>query len=167
MLSHAFTPSARERIFKGGNWRAVPILRTMAEAFFSLESQRRMREGGEEPPLWAFMCDDDSFTFTPQLLSTLARYDPDEPHYLGYAFIASPHLEGIKPGVRQPLFANGGAGIAVSRAAMRLVLPHIEKCAAEGGVGERDGRGRGMKVKLEVYIVGRDSGGLGRDGSRD
>ena len=35
------------------------------------------------------------------------------------------------PGVRQPLFANGGAGIAVSRAAMRAVLPHLQKCEAE------------------------------------
>ena len=33
--------------------------------------------------------------------------------------------------MRQPLFANGGAGIAVTRAAMRAVLPHLAKCEAE------------------------------------
>ena len=131
LVAHAFEPSPTERIFAGGNWRAVPILRAMARAFFSAESQKVMGERGEPLPLWAFMCDDDSFTFTSELLATLSRFDPEQPHYLGYAFIAAPHLEGIVPGVRQPLFANGGAGIAVSRAAMRAVLPHLEKCEAE------------------------------------
>ena len=42
---------------------------------------------------------------------TLLRYDPDRPHYLGYVFVASPHLEGVIEGERQPLFANGVRGI--------------------------------------------------------
>ena len=131
LVAHAFEPAPTERVFAGGNWRAVPILHAMAEAFFTADAQEVMRGRGEPLPRWAFMCDDDSFTFTSELLATLAKLDPDEPHYLGYAFIAAPHLEGIVPGVRQPLFANGGAGIAVSRAAMRAVLPHMAQCERE------------------------------------
>ena len=54
--------------------------------------------------------------------------NPDQPHYLGYAFIAAPHLEGVVPGKRQPLFANGGAGIAVSRGALAAALPIFQQC---------------------------------------
>ena len=32
------------------------------------------------------------------------------------------------PGKRQPLFANGGAGIAVSRGALRASLSHLAEC---------------------------------------
>ena len=56
LVAHEFEPSATERIFAGGNWRAVPILRAMAHAFFSTESQKLMGERGEPLPLWAFMC---------------------------------------------------------------------------------------------------------------
>jgi hypothetical protein len=77
------------------------------------------------------MADDDSYAFTPTMLATLAKYNPDQPHYLGYAFIAAPHLEGVIPGKRQPLFANGGAGICVSRGALVAALPVLAKCELE------------------------------------
>ena len=128
VVSHAFQPSPTERIFSGGNWRAVPILRALAEAFFSASAQASMSDRGEPLPEWVFMVDDDSYVFVPQLLAALAKRSPDDPHYLGYAFIAAPHLEGIVPGKRQPLFANGGAGIAVSRAALVAALPVFESC---------------------------------------
>ena len=131
VLAHAFDAAPLERIFSGGNWRALPILREMAHMFFTDEAQAGFVARGEPPPRWAYMADDDAFAFHSQLLETLREYDSEEPQYLGYAFIAAPHLEGIIPGVRQPLFANGGAGIAVSRAAIRAVLPHLAKCEAD------------------------------------
>ena len=131
VLAHTFAPSPTERIFSGGNWRAVPILRSLGEAFFSEEARAAMAARSEPLPRWVYMADDDTYAFTPTMLATLSEYDPDMPHYLGYAFIAAPHLEGIVPGVRQPLFANGGAGIAVSRGAFSAALPLFAKCEAE------------------------------------
>ncbi len=131
LVAHQFAASRTERVFSGGNWRAVPILRALAQTFFSAEAQRAMRERGEHAPGWVYMCDDDTFAFTRELLLELRKRDPDKPHYLGYAFIAAPHLEGIVPGKRQPLFANGGAGIAVSRGALVAALPHFARCEAE------------------------------------
>ena len=130
LVAHHFVPSATERIFEGGNWRAVPILRALAHGFFSEPAQAAMRERAEPLPRWTFMLDDDSYVFTDQMLAAVAGLDADKPHYLGYAFIAAPHLEGIVPGKRQPLFANGGAGIAVSRGALTAALPIFAECEA-------------------------------------
>ena len=85
LIPQRFVAAPNERIFSGGNWRAVPILRAMAEAFFSDEAQAAMAKRGEPPPKWAYMADDDSFAFHSELLSTLSEYDPDKPHYLGCA----------------------------------------------------------------------------------
>lgn len=128
LVVHEFEPSPTERVFSGGNWRALPILRSLGEAFFTSAAQEAMRRRDEPPPKWAYMADDDSYAFTPQLLDTLSQLDPDKPHYLGYAFIAAPHLEGVIPGKRQPKFANGGAGIAVSRGAFAAALPLFDGC---------------------------------------
>ena len=130
IVSHRFVPSPTERVFAGGNWRAVPILRTLAHGFFSARAQVAMRARSEPLPRWTFMVDDDSYVFVNQMLSAIADLDADEPHYLGYAFIAAPHLEGIIVGKRQPLFANGGAGIAVSRGALVAALPLFARCEA-------------------------------------
>ena len=128
LVVHRFQPSPTEHIFVGGNWRAVPILRALAEGFFSTRAQAAMRSRAEPLPRWTFMVDDDAFVFVPQMLEKISALDADDPHYLGYAFIAAPHLEGIIPGKRQPLFANGGAGIAVSRGALSAALPIFAKC---------------------------------------
>ena len=130
-IAHAFSPSATERIFAGGNWRAVPILRALAEGFFSEAAQRSMAARHETLPKWVYMADDDSYAFTSTMLATLAKYDADKPHYLGYAFIAAPHLEGVIPGKRQPMFANGGAGICVSRGALVAALPLFARCESD------------------------------------
>ena len=131
VMAHAFDAAPLERIFTGGNWRALPILREMAQMFFTDEALAGFAARGEPAPRWAWLADDDSFAFHSALLDTLRRYDDNKKQYLGYAFIAAPHLEGIIPGKRQPLFANGGAGIAVSRAAMRAVIPHLARCEQE------------------------------------
>jgi len=132
-MRHAFAPSrpgdtVPERIYSGGNWRAVPILRSVAEAFFTADAAARLAAQGEPAAEWAFLADDDSFVITSQLTATLSRYDPSKPHYLGYAFLAAPHLEGVIKGKRQPKFANGGAGLALSRAAVAQVLPRLAAC---------------------------------------
>ena len=64
LVAHHFVPSATERIFEGGNWRAVPILRALAHGFFSEPAQAAMRERAEPLPRWTFMLDDDSYVFT-------------------------------------------------------------------------------------------------------
>ena len=128
LIGHAFENTPGERIFAGGNWRAVPILRSMAQLFFSAEAQAALAARGEPPPKWAYMADDDSFAFTSELLAELGKRDPDGKHYLGYAFLAAPHLEGVIPGKRQPTFGNGGAGIAVSRGAMRAAIGVLDAC---------------------------------------
>ena len=131
VVAHAFQPSASERVFAGGNWRAVPILRALAEGFFTPQAQLVMGARGEPCPRWIYFADDDAYAFTPALLAALNARNADEPHYLGYAFIAAPHLEGVVPGKRQPLFANGGAGIAVSRGALIAALPLLRACEAQ------------------------------------
>ena len=130
IMAHRFEPSQSERVFAGGNWRAVPILRALAHGFFSEGAQAIMRARGEPLPRWTVMLDDDAYVFVPQMLAALAHLDADQSHYLGYAFIAAPHLEGIIPGKRQPIFANGGAGIAVSRGALIAALPIFSQCEA-------------------------------------
>ena len=77
-IAHAFVPSETERIFSGGNWRAVPILRALAEGFFAPRAQEAMRARSEPVPSWVYMADDDSFAFTPELLATLEKLNPDE-----------------------------------------------------------------------------------------
>ena len=53
VIAHTFKPSEFERIFSGGNWRAVPILRALAEHFFSAPAQarfaarRKSKKGGK------------------------------------------------------------------------------------------------------------------------
>ena len=95
LIGHAFENTPGERIFAGGNWRAVPILRSMAQLFFSAEAQAALAARGEPPPKWAYMADDDSFAFTSELLAELGKRDPDGKHYLGYAFLAAPHVESV------------------------------------------------------------------------
>lgn len=73
LIRHAFQPSERERVFRGGNWRAVPILRAVAEAFFTPEAQAALTVRSEPPPAWAFLADDDSFAVTSELERTLSR----------------------------------------------------------------------------------------------
>ena len=71
VLAHAFDAAPLERIFSGGNWRALPILREMAHMFFTDEAQAGFVARGEPPPRWAYMADDDAFAFHSQLLDTL------------------------------------------------------------------------------------------------
>lgn len=68
VIAHEFQPSAAERIFSGGNWRAVPILRALAEHFFSEKAQAAIAARHEPLPKWTYMADDDSYAFTPTML---------------------------------------------------------------------------------------------------
>ena len=74
-MRHAFAPTrpgetVPERIYSGGNWRAVPILRSVAEAFFTADAAARLAAQGEPAAEWAFLADDDSFVITSQLTAT-------------------------------------------------------------------------------------------------
>jgi len=79
LVRHAFAPTrpgetVPERIYSGGNWRAVPILRSVAEAFFTADAATRLAAQGEPAAEWAFLADDDSFVITSQLTATPSRY---------------------------------------------------------------------------------------------
>ena len=50
VIAHHFEPSATERIFSGGNWRAVPILRSLSEEFFSSRAEADLRARHEPVP---------------------------------------------------------------------------------------------------------------------
>ena len=127
LIGHAFENTPGERIFAGGNWRAVPILRSMAQLFFSAEAQAALAARGEPPPKWATWRTMTPSPSPPAAATELGKRE-DGKHYLGYAFLAAPHLEGVIPGKRQPTFGNGGAGIAVSRGAMRAAIGVLDTC---------------------------------------
>ena len=40
LVVHGFHPHPTERIWAGGNWRALPILRSLAQLFFTEEARR-------------------------------------------------------------------------------------------------------------------------------
>ena len=91
VISHSFAPAATERIYEGGNWceirrdprrdarkhalarsrrRALPIVRALAELFFTQKAVATQVRRGELPPKWAFIVDDDAFVFDSQVLDS-------------------------------------------------------------------------------------------------
>lgn len=128
LIEHTFVSSDHERILFGGNWRVIPMVRTLTDLYFSASSHSAMVSAGETPPRWALLVDDDAYIFTDALLDALRRHDAEKPYYLGYAFLAAPHLESLIPGERQLAFANGGAGVALSRGALLALYPYLDEC---------------------------------------
>ncbi|KAJ3034865.1 hypothetical protein HK097_004371, partial [Rhizophlyctis rosea] len=78
---------------------------------------------------WYFMVDDDTYLVLPNLLPYLSNLDPTLPHYIG-----SPNFftgcDNVRKMGEGPLFAQGGSGILLSRAALKILTnpTHIQTC---------------------------------------
>ncbi|KAI9335704.1 hypothetical protein BDR26DRAFT_822383 [Obelidium mucronatum] len=76
---------------------------------------------------WYVMFDDDSFVYLDNLQEFLSTLDPDKPHYLGQANRFK-GCDGVTVIGQGPKFAQGGAGIVISRGAMNAMSPILDKC---------------------------------------
>eukprot|EP00937_MAST-01D_sp_MAST-1D-sp2_P007474 g7474.t1 len=70
---------------------------------------------------WHYLVDDDAMVFVPRLLRALEALDPDDAHYFG-----APASLGFDAGAGggsggRMLYAEGGSGVVVSRAAVRAL----------------------------------------------
>ncbi|KAL6862492.1 hypothetical protein ACO1O0_002725 [Amphichorda felina] len=86
-----------------------------------------------EETKWICVIDDD--TFFPSLFTlseALDNYDHTAPAYLGGLSDSMWAIE------QHGLLAYGGAGVFMSMPLVRQVVPHIDKCLAEGNTGQGD-----------------------------
>ncbi|RKP04300.1 hypothetical protein CXG81DRAFT_8412 [Caulochytrium protostelioides] len=76
---------------------------------------------------WYFMIDDDTYVFHSNLKRLLAKYNPNDRHYIGTItiFVGCDNVQEWGAG---PDFAHGGAGILVSRGAMNRMMTGIDYC---------------------------------------
>jgi hypothetical protein len=111
--SNQVIPDENSRGWKNDAKKNLPGFRKLHEKFPDAE--------------WYIMIDDDTYVFMENLRSLLDTLDPNEEHYLGAAsnFIG---CDGIKIWGNSIWFAHGGAGIVVSKGAMKKVLPLIDVC---------------------------------------
>ncbi|KAJ3025010.1 UNVERIFIED_CONTAM: hypothetical protein HDU68_007558 [Siphonaria sp. JEL0065] len=76
---------------------------------------------------WYVMFDDDSFVYIDNLEEYLSTLDPDEPHYIGQSNRFK-GCDGVKVFGQGPRFAQGGAGIVISRGAMKAIASILDGC---------------------------------------
>jgi hypothetical protein len=78
---------------------------------------------------WFIMIDDDTYLFMNNLetLLTKKKLDPNEPWLLGHNMYST-ECDGVPVGKAGPAFVQGGAGIYMSRGAVKKVLPHLDEC---------------------------------------
>ncbi|KAJ3390588.1 hypothetical protein HDU84_007289 [Entophlyctis sp. JEL0112] len=76
---------------------------------------------------WYFMIDDDSYVDFANLAAFLETQDPNTPLYLGRSNIFK-GCDGVKKFRDGPDFAQGGGGILLSRAAMKIVYGGLNAC---------------------------------------
>jgi hypothetical protein len=119
--------------------------RRLARRADLLETQKRMQTAGwrldahknvpgvrvlyEKYPQadWFIMIDDDTYIFLSNLEHYVKDLDPNEPHYLGFRNMFR-GCDGVKKFGDGPLFAHGGSGIIMSRKAVEMLLPYVDKC---------------------------------------
>ena len=81
---------------------------------------------------WYIMVDDDTWVNLPNLAALLAPLNASEPLYLGNPYVLSGRgCAGLRLGA--VLFAHGGSGIILSRAAVELLVPQAPTCMREFG----------------------------------
>ncbi|KAJ3411057.1 hypothetical protein HDV05_002848 [Chytridiales sp. JEL 0842] len=76
---------------------------------------------------WYLMIDDDTYVFMENLEFHLQNFDPKEKYYIGTRNMFR-GCDGIQQFGEGPLFAHGGSGIVMSRAAVEAVLPLMDRC---------------------------------------
>ena len=100
---------------------------------FELATVQRSAKGQSAPkwPNWFCHFDDDSFVNFGQLKALVAKFDPDEDHYLGKHSVAHPIKLQYSFGdeakrMSQPfMFGTGGAGWCLSRSLLRKTIIEI------------------------------------------
>ena len=71
---------------------------------------------------WYIMIDDDTYMFMENLVEALKNYDPDKDYYFGSSTV-------VKGCSEEPInFAYGGAGIVLSRSAMKKIIDGFDGC---------------------------------------
>ncbi|KAI8851698.1 hypothetical protein BC829DRAFT_112243 [Chytridium lagenaria] len=76
---------------------------------------------------WYVMIDDDTYLFVENLRAMLEKMDPSHPWYLGSANVFM-GCDGVKRFGDGPMFAHGGSGIVMSRAALHIMVENIDAC---------------------------------------
>ncbi|KAJ3099692.1 hypothetical protein HDU97_002861 [Phlyctochytrium planicorne] len=76
---------------------------------------------------WYLMIDDDTYVFMDNVHTMLSKLDPSHPWYIGNAnvFVG---CDGVSKFGEGPLFAHGGSGIVMSKAAMKIMLADLQAC---------------------------------------
>ncbi|KAJ3034090.1 hypothetical protein HDV00_005454 [Rhizophlyctis rosea] len=94
------------------------------------EMRRKFLDGSEgEGVEWFLMIDDDTYVFPQNLAHFTSTEDPTTPLYFGAPNIFT-GCDDVRKMGDGPLFAHGGSGILMSRAALELLTdpPHLQKC---------------------------------------
>ncbi|KAJ3222061.1 hypothetical protein HDU81_010155 [Chytriomyces hyalinus] len=76
---------------------------------------------------WYLMIDDDSYVMMDNLKMHLQQLDPNKKHYIGQ-MNRFKGCDGVKEYGTGPHFAQGGAGIVISRGAMVAMMENIDDC---------------------------------------
>lgn len=89
---------------------------------------------------WYMKSDDDAWVHVPRVVRMLARFDPDQPWYIGNQLRFATHkIPGSEQIIQQLSYCAGGTGYYLSRAAMALIYPHllspILSCCSDVQVG--------------------------------
>ncbi|OHT11963.1 hypothetical protein TRFO_18339 [Tritrichomonas foetus] len=79
---------------------------------------------------WYVLGDDDTYLFPDALLRFLSNQDPDVPVIYGFTFFVFEHINRFFPNPEVPhAFAQGGAGILMTRKIMQMISPFLPMCA--------------------------------------
>ncbi|KAJ3240204.1 hypothetical protein HDU77_011167 [Chytriomyces hyalinus] len=76
---------------------------------------------------WYLMIDDDSYVMMDNLKMHLQKLDPNKKHYIG-KMNRFKGCDGVSEYGTGPHFAQGGAGIVISRGAMVAMMENIDDC---------------------------------------
>ncbi|KAJ3131447.1 hypothetical protein HK100_006351 [Physocladia obscura] len=98
----------------------------MADAHKNLPALQRLAKEFPDAD-WYMMFDDDTYVDFENLLGHLSKLDPDQPFFSGRRNVFQ-GCDGVKKFGDGPYFAQGGSGIVLSRAALRLVYGGINAC---------------------------------------
>ncbi|EAY19066.1 hypothetical protein TVAG_247450 [Trichomonas vaginalis G3] len=104
---------------------------------------------------WYFFCDDDSYPVMRNLYRVLTEYDPNEKKVLGHFYCSwSKVVYGVEDEDKCLLFAQGGAGVAISNAYFKVIAPYLTGC--NNNFTDRNYAGSMRFAKCSEDHVGKD-----------
>lgn len=132
------------------NWeRAQPRFVKSMEMFYRMNESKK----------WYFFIDDDSYPIKRNLFKVLSQHNPNESKVLGHFYCSwNQVVYGKEDDDRCLLFAQGGAGVAVSNAYFKEIAPHLTECNNKFNHRQYAGSMRFAKCS-EDYAKGRWSEG--------